>query len=104
MRPPRFSRAPSSKRESMAARSANEYNSVASRPLSVRRESMILSTRMSSAKESRCLLNMSPAPRPDDRMSTCQDSCLDSLSSFRVVRCAEDGSDYCTWPCTDYCP
>lgn len=104
MRPPRFSRAPSSKRESMEARSANEYNSVASRPLSVRRESMILSTRMSSGERISLSLEYVASPRPDDQMSTCQDSCLDSLSSSRVVRCAEDCSDYCTWPCTDYCP
>ena len=47
---PCFSRAPSLKRELMTARSVNEYNSVVSKPLSVRRESMILSTRMSSGE------------------------------------------------------
>ena len=50
MLPPCFSRAPSLKRELMTARSANEYSSAASKPLSVRRESMILSTLMSSGE------------------------------------------------------
>ena len=50
IRVPWSSKAPSFKRVSMTVRSANEYNSVVSRPLSVRRDSIILSTRMSSGE------------------------------------------------------
>ena len=47
---PCLSRAPSLKRASTTVLSVNEYNSVVSKPLSVRRESMILSTLMSSGE------------------------------------------------------
>lgn len=50
MLPPCLSRAPSLKRASTTVLSVNEYSSAAFKPLSVRRESMILSTLMSSGE------------------------------------------------------